>query len=144
MIGEMVDEFVPWEVTEQTNLMNAILSQCVDLRVEKLRKEKCYGCEIEHPSQRQHDCLMMSNEEAWETYGLEAIEHIFQDQILEKQFTEAIRIMKLTPHEHVLQYYKNLKNDYASTLEMIMEVKKNLSEHQDILGYLYYWQEEHC
>ena len=144
MIGEMVDEFVPWEVTHQTNLMNAIFSQCIDLHVNKLRKEKCYGCKIDHPSQRQHDCIMMTEEEAWETYGLEAIEHIFQKQILQKQFTEAIRVMKLTLHEHVLQHYRNLKNNHVSALQMIMDEKKNLTEYQDILGYLYYWQEEHC
>ena len=126
MIGEMVDEFVPWEVTHQINLMNAIFLQCIDLRVEELGKEKCYGCEIEHPSQRQHDCLMMSDEEAWETYGLEAIEHIFQKQILQKQFTEAIRIMKLNPHEQVPQHCHNLKNNHVSALELIMDVKKNV------------------
>ena len=137
MIGEMIDEFVPWEVTHQINLMNAIFSQCIDLRVEELRKEKCYGCEIDHPSQRQHDCIVMTEEEAWETYGIEAIEHIFQKQILQKQFMEAIRIMKLTPREHVLQHYQKLKSNHVSALELIMDVKKNVSEYQDSLGYLY-------
>ena len=146
MFGEMVDEFVPWEVTHQTNLMNVIFSQCIDLRVQQLRKEKCCGCEIDHPSQRQHDCLMMSDEEAWITYGLEAIEHVLQKEILQKQFTEARRIMKLPPHEHVLQHFQKLKSDHVSTLEVIMDLKfnANLSEYQDILGYLYYWQKEHC
>ena len=89
----MVDEFVPWEVTHQTNLMNVIFSQCIDLRAQQLRKEKCCGCEIDHPSQRQHDCLMMSDEEAWITYGLEAIEHVLQKEILQKQFTQPRQIM---------------------------------------------------
>ena len=144
MIGEMVDEFVPWEVTHQTNLMNAILTQCIDVHVHKLRKEKCYGCEIDHPSQRQHDCIMMTEDETWESYGLEAVQHIFEKDMIQKLFTEATRIMKLTPHEHVHQHFKNLKNNHVSTLEMIMEKKENLSEYQDILGYLYYWQQEHC
>ena len=138
----MVDEFVPWEVTHQTNLMNAIFSQCIDLHVNKLRKEKCCGCEIDHPSQRRHDCIMMSDEEARITYGLEAVEHIFEKELLLKQFTEAIRILKLTPHEQVLQHYRNLKNNHVSAIELVMN--KNLTEYQDILGYLYYWQEEHC
>ena len=54
--------------------------------------------------------------------------------------------MKLTLNENVLQDYQKLKSNHVSTLELIMELKykTNLSEYQDILGYLYYWQEEHC
>ena len=75
--------------------MNAIFSQVVDHRVHELRKEKCCGCKIDHPSQRRHDCLMMT-EEGWITYGLEAIEHVVEKGILWKQFREAIRIMRAT------------------------------------------------
>ena len=144
MIGEMVDEFVPWEVTQQINLMNAIFSQCIDLQLKKLQKERCCGCKIDHPNQRQHDCIMVSEEEGWITYGLEAVEHIFEKEILLKQFREAIRIMKLTPHEHVFQHYQKLKSNHVSAIELIMDVKTKLTEYRDILGYLYYWQDEHC
>ena len=54
MLGEITDEVVPWEVNQQSNLMNAIFSQVVDHRVHELRKEKCCGCKIDHPSQRRH------------------------------------------------------------------------------------------
>ena len=64
------------------NLMNAIFSQVVDHRVHELRKEKCCGCKIDHPSQRRHNCLMMTEEEGWITYGLEAIEYVVEKGIL--------------------------------------------------------------
>ena len=67
MIGEMTDEVVAWEVNQQCNLMNAIFSQVVNHHVQKLRKEKCCGCEVDHPSQRRHDCIMMTEEEGWIT-----------------------------------------------------------------------------
>ena len=95
MLGEITDEVVPWEVNQQCNLMNAIFSQVVNQRVQELRKEKCCGCKVDHPSQRRHECLMMSEEEGWIGYGLEAAEHVLQQEILWKQFREAIRIMRL-------------------------------------------------
>ena len=144
MLGE-IDEFVPWEVEYQCNIMNAIFSQTVNLRVGELRKERCCGCEVNHPSQRRHECLMMTEEEGWENYGLEAIEHVLQQGILSKQFTEAARVMKLTPHDQVTQHYEKLAKNHEATLELLTNLmfKGNLSEYQSILGYLYYWQEEH-
>ena len=145
MIGDMTDEVVPWEVKQQCNLMNAIFSQVVNHYVQKLRKEKCCGCEIDHPSQRRHDCIMMSEEEGWITYGLEAIEHVLEHGILWKQFREAVRIMKLVPHKHILQHFQKLSSQHETTLELLTELhfKADLSEYQDILGYLHYWKNEH-
>ena len=62
--------------------MNAIFWQVVNQRGQELQKEKCCGCKIEHPSQRRHECLMMTEEEGWITYGLEAIEHVVEKGIL--------------------------------------------------------------
>ena len=109
-----------------------------------MRKKKCCGCEVNHPSQRRHDCIMMT-EEGWITCGLEAVEYVLQQGILWKQFREAIRIMKLIPHEHVLQHFQKLSSNHEATLELLTDskFKANLSDYQDILGYLHYWKEEH-
>ena len=141
----MIDEVVPWEVTHQCNLMNAIFLQVVNHRVQELRKEKCCGCEIDHPSQRRHDCIMMSEEEGWIAYGLEAIEHVLKHGILWKQYREAVRIMKLIPHEQTLQHFQKLSSQHEITLDLLMDLqfKADLSEYQDILGYLHYWKNEH-
>ena len=140
-----VDEVVPWEVRNLCNLMNAIFSEAVDDQVQKLRKEKCCGCEVNHPSQRRHDCIMMSEEEGWIVHGLEAIAQIIEQGILWKQFTEAIRVMKLDYHEDVTQHFQNLAKDHDATLEFLkkLKFKTDYSEYQPILGYLSYWSEEH-
>jgi hypothetical protein len=57
-----IDEVVPWEVKNLYNLMNAIFSEAIDNQVNKLRKEKCCGCIVDHPSQKIHECLMMSED----------------------------------------------------------------------------------
>ena len=106
MLGEITDEVVPWEVNRQCNLMNAIFSQVVNHQVQELRKKKCCGCKIDHPSHRRHDCIMLTEEEVWIAYGLEAIEHVLQQGTLWKQFREAIRIMQLIPHDNALQHFQ--------------------------------------
>ena len=58
-----VDEVVPWEVKNLCNLMNAIFSEAIANQVNKLRKEKCCGCMVDHPSKKRDECLMMSKED---------------------------------------------------------------------------------
>ena len=50
----------------------------------------------------------MTEEEGWITYGLDAIENVLEKGILWKKFREAIRIMKLIPHDHALEHFQKL------------------------------------
>ena len=145
MIGEMTDEVMSWEVNQQTNLMNAIFSQIVNHQAQQLQKEKCCGCKVDHPSQRRQDCIMMTKEEGWINYGLEAVEHILERGILWKQYREAIRVMKLVPHKQKLQHFQKFASQHEIMLNLLMDLqfKADLSEYQDILGYLHYWKGEH-
>ena len=88
---------------------------------------------------------MMSEEEGWISYGLEAIEHVIDKGILWKQFREAIRIMRLIPHNHANNHFQKLSSNHETTLELLMDLqfKTDLSEYQDILGYVHYWKNEH-
>ena len=80
---------------------------------------------------------MMSDKEGWISYGLEAIEHAIEKGI---QFREAIRIMRLIPHKHATSHFQKLSSNHETTLELLMDLqfKADLSEYQDILGYLHY------
>ena len=138
-----VDETAPWEVRKFCELMNAIFTDVVNDKVQTLKKEKCCGCEIDHPSQRRHDCLMMSEDEAWMEYGAEAVQLIIEEQLLPKLFTEALRVMKLDPHNEVIEHFKNLLEDTETTAEFLKSQKTKFSEYQNILGYLYFWNKEH-
>jgi hypothetical protein len=138
-----VDEVVPWEVKNLCNLMNAIFSEAIENQVNKLRKEKCCGCIVNHPSQKRHVCLMMSEDEGWIMHGLEAIEQVIACQVVWKHFTEAIRVMKLNYHEHATEHFQNLTRNHETTLELLKDLKfkSDISEYQAILGYLSYWSE---
>jgi hypothetical protein len=45
--------------TASYNLLEGIYTNAVAQGVERLCVESCNGCQAGHPSQRQHDCLMM-------------------------------------------------------------------------------------
>ena len=60
--------------TASYNLLEGIYANAVAQEVERLCVESCNGCQAGHPSQRQHDCLMMNENEQWQMYGLQAIE----------------------------------------------------------------------
>jgi hypothetical protein len=71
-----VDEVSSADHKKLCILLETILAWAVSDEVHKLCKERCCGCEVDHPSQRRHDCLMLTIEEKWITYGLEAIERV--------------------------------------------------------------------
>ena len=47
-----------------------------DKLVQEEKVNRCHGCTIQHPSQRQHSCLMFDTEDAWCYYHDEAREQI--------------------------------------------------------------------
>ena len=47
-----------------------------DKLVQEEKVNLCHGCAIQHPSQRQHSCLMLDTEDAWFYYHDEAREQI--------------------------------------------------------------------
>ena len=53
------------------NICNAVAHE-----VERLCVDSCNGCQVGHPSQRQHDCLMMNENERWQMYGLQAVDYL--------------------------------------------------------------------
>ena len=56
------------------NLLEGIYANAVAHEVEGLCVNSCNGCQVGHPSQMQHDCLMMNENERWQMYGLQGLE----------------------------------------------------------------------
>ena len=71
--------------------------------------ESCNGCQVGHPSQRQHDCLMMNEKERWLMYGLQAIERVNGKRMVWNEFSEAMRALKLAVDRDLLEHYSNWK-----------------------------------
>ena len=49
-----------------------LAARCAVQKINKFVLHDCYGCEVEHPSQIQHDCLMLLMSERIEMYFEEA------------------------------------------------------------------------
>ena len=139
--SELAVDEVPSEVKNVCNLMNAIFYEAVAAQVGKLCKERCQGCEVDHPSQRRHDCLMLSLDEEWVMYGLEAVERVLEKGTLRRQFIEAVRVLKLRKYDRA-EKHQNLERNHEVTLEFLKSLSKDFDEYQSILNYLMYWSED--
>ena len=54
----------------------------VDKLIQEEKLNRCHGCAIQHPSQNQHSCLMMDNDDAWMYYHDEVVEQFDLNVIL--------------------------------------------------------------
>ena len=54
-----------------------------DALIQEEKLDRCNGCAIHHPSQRQHSCVMMDSEDAWMYYHDDVIENIDLNLVLE-------------------------------------------------------------
>jgi hypothetical protein len=139
------DEVSASDYKRLLSLLEAIYAEAVSCEVGKLAKESCCGCEYDHPSQRRHDCLMLSEQEKWQSYGLEAIERVIVKRMVWREFVEAIRVMKLQYHKDAREHFDNLEKSPDSTfVYSLMDLHENSedSEFESILNYLSYWRED--
>ena len=131
--------------TASYNLLEGIYANAVAHEVQKLCVESCNGCQVGHPSQRQHDCLMMNENERWQTYGLQAIERVNGKRVVWNEFAEAKRVLKLAVDRDLLEHLQQLEKDPDSTfVDSLMELHQNTENHelQCILNYLFHWRLE--
>ena len=77
-------------------------------------KEHCYGCEVNHPPQTQHSCLMYEEDEQMEMYVSHLLEKIYEQLILSVlcDFVDPL------PDDKILDWSK-LKQNADDTLKCI-------------------------
>jgi hypothetical protein len=88
---------------------------------------------------------MLSEQERWQSYGLEAIERVIVKRMVWREFVEATRVMKLQYHKDVREQFDNLEKSHDSTfVYSLMDLRENTedSEFESILNYLSYWRED--
>jgi hypothetical protein len=135
-----------WEIKPLLLLLLLLLyANAVAQEVVIFCVESCNGCQVGHPSQRQHDCLMMNEKERWQMYGLQAIERVNGKRMVWNEFAEAMRVLKLTVDRDVLEHLQQMEKDPNSTfVELLMKLQQNTENHelQCILNYLFHWRLE--
>ena len=54
----------------------------LDAMIQEEKINRCNGCAIHHPSQRQHSCLMMDSEDGWFYFRDDVVENIDLNLVL--------------------------------------------------------------
>ena len=124
-----VDRISAVEYQKLFSLIEVICTHAVFTEIERLCEENCCGCKIDHPSQRQHDCLMLTAEEKWELCYKKAVALLNDNRSVWDEFIEATRVLKLSCHKDALEHLRHLERD------------KKDREMNCILEYLAYWRE---
>ena len=128
----------------QFSLLEGIYANAVAFEVHRLCVESCCGCRVNHPSQRQHDCLMMDECERWEMYGLQAVEQVIANGIVWQEFVEVTRVLGLEVEQNIFEHLKQTEKDPDPTfIHSLMKIQNTENrELQCILNYLWYWREK--
>ena len=54
-------------------LIETIYTEAVASEIRGMCEENCFGCKIDHSSQRKDDCLMLTIEGRWDLYCKDAV-----------------------------------------------------------------------
>jgi hypothetical protein len=107
------------EVKTQSLLMNiysVIFARKIREELADVAKANCYGCEIDHPSQTHHSCLIMSQIKHLYTYYHEAAGKV--------NTRDALRLWK--EEVNICDLSEETKTISVSYLRAMIFVKKNL------------------
>jgi hypothetical protein len=101
MAAKMVtDEMFFMTIGEKMQCMKILFAKHVVNILPQIIEEKCFGCQVNHPSQKHHDvCLMMDKDEKILTCIDEAMKRIKEEDIFEE----------------FLQLYPDVNNDPYTT-----------------------------
>ena len=120
---------------ERTLLFNCILESKyldeLEIKVNQLCNAACYGCEVDHPSQVQHQCLMMSDEEKVDWYFEEALTEMPHDLILarakERLSPTGLEIPDVDRYENINYLHNNFFTE-ARKAELTFRLKEKMKE----------------
>ena len=113
-------------MSQRQNRIEQILLQCYADKIVgiicKLVSQNCYGCSINHPSQREHDCLMMEAEERLWTYFDDALIKGSEESVMES-FMDRLKDMKPSVNGLELLKYtcKDWRNIFCSKKRILLE-----------------------
>lgn len=115
----------------QTVLMYSFAAVLEDY-IAKKKKSTCYGCEIEHPSQKEHDCMMMTEQEHLDRHFENAFNDFTMLDVL-LVFKDRVKLVNIRP-ETVCNYFllnvimldKLHSHSYKGSVYALL--KKNISK----------------
>ncbi len=112
--------------SDRQKLIEQKLTECyaeeISSVISNLVVENCNGCITDHPSQRQHPCLMMKSDERLFLYFDEALPRISEAKVIEK-FMESLNEIKPTVNGLELLKYtcKDWRTLFRTTRKQILK-----------------------
>ena len=97
-----------------------LCAKAVVNNIETVTRQQCYGCQVDHPSQTQHPCLMWNTEEKLCSYLNDIIQSVNQEEVL-KQWCEDTEKMDISPDVLAMYKLKYLCDDWRN-----MEMNSNI------------------
>jgi hypothetical protein len=79
-------------------------------------KQECYGCEVDHPSQVQHSCIMYDTHEHIEMYFHKLMSTVSEDQI-RLAWSDIVDSLNICPELVALQKLKIYDKNYLDTMK---------------------------
>ena len=61
--------------------------------IQQEKLNRCHGCAIQHPSQKQYSCLMMDNDDAWMYSHDDVVEQIDLNSVLKLKLPEVYAVL---------------------------------------------------
>ena len=92
------------------HFLEVIYIHAIQNEVNKICEVYCYGCEVGHPRQGNHDCLMMEDEEKWLMYTVDAAMQVKCKYCIWSQFIEATGVLKMINRENMRTRLQQLKS----------------------------------
>lgn len=119
------------QALEQT-VYNAYAKAVRESLCEVVRKE-CVGCQIDHPSQKQHEvCLLMSFDEKVDYFLEEALKQVDEMRVMQEWVTEVETLFPAQDISHILlQEFRwdlsdlDIQGDLGRLASLIKENEKN-------------------
>lgn len=107
-------------------IYNVQFAQQVRTGLGELVKKYCYGCEVDHPSQTHHTCLMWTELEHLDAYFEEALETVDRKAVTD-MCTAELKSMEGSYRTNVqVNIDETARRNFFTLLESVEWCKKNL------------------
>ena len=91
-----------------------IYARTMHKNIEKVTREQCYGCQIDHPLQTQHPCIMWCEEEKLTNYFTEIMASVNEEEVLQ-QWSDNVERLDVPPYFLAMYKLKLFCDDWRAT-----------------------------
>ena len=97
--------------------------------ISTLVSKGCYGCEIDHPSQRRHECLMMLGDTRMLYYFDKAKRNVDRELVMEEFFKSLDKMDIILEDDEMVKFnFNNCYNVLCSTPGQEMKIEERVDQ----------------